>query len=80
MGRGSFSLVIKLLDLNRLQDLKAFKNILLKSKLKNSKLVLKESMNMIKVRTNLKRKDCVLRIKHGKLASCRRVEPEVEEV
>ena len=67
MGRGSFSLVIKLLDLNRLQDLKAFKNILLKSKLKSYKLVLKEAMNMIKVRTNLKRKDCVPRIKLSKL-------------
>ena len=40
---------------------------MLKSKLKSYKLVLKEAMNMIKVRTNLKRKDCVPRIKLSKL-------------
>ena len=57
---------IRYLELSS-QVLKAFKSILFKSKLKSYKLVLKEAMNMIKVRTKLKRNDCVLRIKLGKL-------------
>ena len=66
-GEGFIQFSGKLLDLHRLQELKAFKSILLKSKLKSSKLVLKKAMNMMKVSTNLKRKYCVPRIKLGKL-------------